>query len=172
MALRTRSSLRLITRNGNDFTDHFPFIAMAVKLLPARSCVIDGEAIVFNEARGRRGLGPIAEGRLCRLAAKQSLVARQQQNQRAHQDNSAGGDSRTDYEYSRQWAKIARRGGGARQIISENHTKHICDNRTNQNNRRVSHARNCVLRSGKAMLPIQKNRTDERKCWRQKRQTP
>jgi bifunctional non-homologous end joining protein LigD len=49
MALRTRGSVRLITRNGNDFTDHFPFIVMAVKSLPARSCVIDGEAIVCNE---------------------------------------------------------------------------------------------------------------------------
>jgi hypothetical protein len=46
---RTRGNVRLITRNGNDFTDHFPFIVMAVKSLPARSCVIDGEAIVCNE---------------------------------------------------------------------------------------------------------------------------
>jgi hypothetical protein len=39
----------LITRNGNDFTDHFPFIAMALKSLPVRSCIIDGEAIVCDE---------------------------------------------------------------------------------------------------------------------------
>ena len=41
--------MRLITRAGNDFTDRFPFIAMALKSLPARSCMIDGEAIVCNE---------------------------------------------------------------------------------------------------------------------------
>ncbi len=49
IALRDRSGVRLITRNGNDFTDHFPFIAMAVKSLPVRSCAIDGEAIVCNK---------------------------------------------------------------------------------------------------------------------------
>jgi ATP-dependent DNA ligase len=41
--------VRLITRNGSDFTDRFPFIAMALKSLPVRSCLIDGEAIVCNE---------------------------------------------------------------------------------------------------------------------------
>jgi bifunctional non-homologous end joining protein LigD len=41
--------VRLITRHGNDFTHRFPFIEMAVKSLPVRSCLIDGEAIVCNE---------------------------------------------------------------------------------------------------------------------------
>ena len=41
--------MRLITRNGSDFTDRFPFIAMALKSLPVRSCLIDGEAIVCDE---------------------------------------------------------------------------------------------------------------------------
>ena len=49
LARRDAASVRLITRNGNDFTDRFPFIAMALKSLPVRSCVIDGEAIVCNE---------------------------------------------------------------------------------------------------------------------------
>jgi hypothetical protein len=31
-----------------DFTDRFPFIAMAVASLPARSCLIDGEAIATD----------------------------------------------------------------------------------------------------------------------------
>jgi bifunctional non-homologous end joining protein LigD len=41
--------VQLITRNGSDFTDHFPFIAMALKSLPVHSCLIDGEAIVCDE---------------------------------------------------------------------------------------------------------------------------
>jgi len=49
MAWRDRHGVRLMTRKGNDFTDHFPLIAMAVKSLPTRTCVIDGEAIVCNK---------------------------------------------------------------------------------------------------------------------------
>ena len=49
MAWRDRGNVRLVTRNGNDFTDHFPLVAMAVKSLPARSCLIDGEAIVCDK---------------------------------------------------------------------------------------------------------------------------
>jgi len=49
LARRDTAGVRLITRNGSDFTDHFPFIATALKSLPVRSCVIDGEAIVCDE---------------------------------------------------------------------------------------------------------------------------
>ena len=49
LARRDAAGVRLITRNGSDFTDHFPFIAMALKSLPVRSCMIDGEAIVCDE---------------------------------------------------------------------------------------------------------------------------
>jgi bifunctional non-homologous end joining protein LigD len=49
LARRDRSGVRLITRNGSDFTDHFPFIATALESLPVRSCMIDGEAIVCDE---------------------------------------------------------------------------------------------------------------------------
>jgi bifunctional non-homologous end joining protein LigD len=49
MAWPDRAGVRLMTRNGNDFTDHFPLIAAAIKSLPVRSCVIDGEAIVCNK---------------------------------------------------------------------------------------------------------------------------
>jgi bifunctional non-homologous end joining protein LigD len=49
MACRDAASVRLITRKGNDFTSRFPFIALAVAALPARSCLIDGEAIVCDE---------------------------------------------------------------------------------------------------------------------------
>ena len=48
MARRDRAGIRLITRNGNDFTNRFPIIVAAVTALPARSFLIDGEAIVTN----------------------------------------------------------------------------------------------------------------------------
>jgi bifunctional non-homologous end joining protein LigD len=46
---RDAAGVRLITRKGNDFTGRFPFINLAVAALPARSCLIDGEAIVCDE---------------------------------------------------------------------------------------------------------------------------
>ena len=49
MARRDAAGVRLITRRGNDLTRRFPFVAMAVASLPARSCLIDGEAIVSDE---------------------------------------------------------------------------------------------------------------------------
>jgi bifunctional non-homologous end joining protein LigD len=41
--------VRLITRNGNDFTARFPLAVDAVTRLPAHSFLLDGEAIVTNE---------------------------------------------------------------------------------------------------------------------------
>src|SRR5262244_1536764 len=49
LARKDSAGVRLITRNGNDFSSRFPFIAMAVGKLPVRSCLIDGEAIVCDE---------------------------------------------------------------------------------------------------------------------------
>src|SRR5262249_51068543 len=49
LAGRGPAGVQLITRNGNDFTRRFPFIEMAVKSLPVRSCLIDGEAIVCDK---------------------------------------------------------------------------------------------------------------------------
>src|SRR5262252_9475211 len=49
LARRGPAGVQLITRNGNDFTSRFPFIEMAVKSLPVRSCLIDGEAIVCDK---------------------------------------------------------------------------------------------------------------------------
>ena len=48
MARRDGAGIRLITRHGNDFTSRFPIIVAAVAALPARSFLIDGEAIVTN----------------------------------------------------------------------------------------------------------------------------
>jgi hypothetical protein len=45
-----RESVRLYSRKGNDLSHRCPLIRMAVALPPARSCLIDGEAIVCNEA--------------------------------------------------------------------------------------------------------------------------
>ncbi len=48
MARRDGAGVRLITRHGNDFTSRFPFVVAAVMALPARSFLIDGEAIVTD----------------------------------------------------------------------------------------------------------------------------
>jgi ATP-dependent DNA ligase len=48
MARRDKAGVRLITRHGNDFTSRFPVVVAAVTALPARSFLIDGEAIVTN----------------------------------------------------------------------------------------------------------------------------
>jgi bifunctional non-homologous end joining protein LigD len=45
---RAAAGVRLITRAGNDFSSHFPLIAIAIRELPVRSCLIDGEAIVCD----------------------------------------------------------------------------------------------------------------------------
>ena len=49
MARRDSAGVRLITRNGNDFTKRFPLAAAAVAALPGRSCLIDGEAIACDD---------------------------------------------------------------------------------------------------------------------------
>jgi bifunctional non-homologous end joining protein LigD len=47
-----RGAVRLISRNGLDWTDRFPAIAAALGELPIRSAILDGEAVVFD-AQGR-----------------------------------------------------------------------------------------------------------------------
>ena len=62
MARRDAAGVRLLTPNGHDFPERFPMAAAAVAALPARSCLIDGEAIVtdrnglavFDLIRGRQ----------------------------------------------------------------------------------------------------------------------
>ena len=49
MARRDSAGVRLITRNGNDFTKRFPLATAAVAALPGRSCLIDGEAIACDD---------------------------------------------------------------------------------------------------------------------------
>jgi bifunctional non-homologous end joining protein LigD len=49
LARRDSAGVRLITRNGNDFTSRFPLAVDGVTRLPAHSFLLDGEAIVTNE---------------------------------------------------------------------------------------------------------------------------
>jgi bifunctional non-homologous end joining protein LigD len=44
------AAVRLLSRKGNDLRRRFPFIALAIADLPVRSCLIDGEAIVYDES--------------------------------------------------------------------------------------------------------------------------
>ena len=50
LARRSAKGVWLYTRNGNDFTRRFPLVLAAVATLPARSCLIDGEAIVSDDS--------------------------------------------------------------------------------------------------------------------------
>ena len=62
IAQRDAAGVRLYTRNGYDLAARFPLAAAAIAALPARSCVVDGEAIavddnglsVFDLIRNRR----------------------------------------------------------------------------------------------------------------------
>jgi bifunctional non-homologous end joining protein LigD len=49
IAQKEGERVRLITRNGYDFTDRYGLIVDAIRSLPAKSCVIDGEAIVVDQ---------------------------------------------------------------------------------------------------------------------------
>src|SRR5476651_2711784 len=50
MARHDSAGIRLITRNGHDWSQRFPAIVEAVNMLRVRSCLIDGEAIACDEA--------------------------------------------------------------------------------------------------------------------------
>jgi bifunctional non-homologous end joining protein LigD len=49
MVRRDASGIRLLTRNGNDWTGRFPTIVQAASGLKARSSLIDGEAVACDE---------------------------------------------------------------------------------------------------------------------------
>jgi ATP-dependent DNA ligase len=50
LARRDAKGVRLYTRHGHDFSKRYPLVVAAVATLPVRSCLIDGEAIVSDEA--------------------------------------------------------------------------------------------------------------------------
>src|SRR5260370_6359516 len=62
MARRDSAGVRLVTRNGHDFTARFPLAAAAVAALPGRSFLIDGEAIC-TDVRGFAGFELIRRAR-------------------------------------------------------------------------------------------------------------
>jgi bifunctional non-homologous end joining protein LigD len=49
MVRRDSAGIRLLTRNGHDFSDRYPAIRAAVFLLRCRSCLIDGEVVVCRK---------------------------------------------------------------------------------------------------------------------------
>jgi bifunctional non-homologous end joining protein LigD len=49
VAQKEAGKVRLITRNGYDFTDRYPLIVDAIRSLPAKSCIVDGEGIVVDQ---------------------------------------------------------------------------------------------------------------------------
>jgi ATP-dependent DNA ligase len=65
LALRSGARVRLLTRNGFDWTERFPRIVAAIEALNIKSCVIDGEAICIGQggladfALLRGGLEPV-----------------------------------------------------------------------------------------------------------------
>jgi bifunctional non-homologous end joining protein LigD len=48
MARRDPIGIRLITRNGHDWSPPYPLIVEAMNRLKARSCLIDGEAVACD----------------------------------------------------------------------------------------------------------------------------
>jgi bifunctional non-homologous end joining protein LigD len=50
LAWRDAKGVRLYTRNGYDFSKRFPLVVAAVAALPARSCLIEGEAIGSDDS--------------------------------------------------------------------------------------------------------------------------
>jgi ATP-dependent DNA ligase len=67
MVRRDAAGVRLLTRNGNNWTDRFPLIAAAAGALKVRSCLLDGEAVAcdgdgmpsFDRLRYRRADGAV-----------------------------------------------------------------------------------------------------------------
>jgi bifunctional non-homologous end joining protein LigD len=50
LAGKQHGEARLLTRNGNDYTDAFPEIARAIKALPADNFIVDGEVVCLDAA--------------------------------------------------------------------------------------------------------------------------
>jgi bifunctional non-homologous end joining protein LigD len=49
MARRDSVEIRLLTRNGHDWSPRYPRIVESVRMLKVRSCLIDGEAVVCDD---------------------------------------------------------------------------------------------------------------------------
>jgi hypothetical protein len=51
IARKDGARVRLYSRLGNDWTQHYPLMAEAVNHLKVRSCLIDGEVVCLRRAR-------------------------------------------------------------------------------------------------------------------------
>ena len=49
LAGKRGNDIKLVTRNGNDYTEVFPEIARAIRAIPLDNFIIDGEVVVTNE---------------------------------------------------------------------------------------------------------------------------
>src|SRR5204863_2230714 len=64
IAGKAHGEARLLTRNGNDYTDVFPEIARSIKSLPFEHVVLDGEVVVLD-AHGKPSFSRLQQrGRL------------------------------------------------------------------------------------------------------------
>jgi ATP-dependent DNA ligase len=61
VARRDGAGVRLITRNGHDWTERYPAVSNAVARLRCRSCVIDGEVVITDDA-GRAVFDRLQQG--------------------------------------------------------------------------------------------------------------
>jgi len=58
MARRDPVGIRLLTRNGNDWSARFPLVVEAVNHLKVRSCLIDGEVLCCDARGGHVSVAP------------------------------------------------------------------------------------------------------------------
>jgi bifunctional non-homologous end joining protein LigD len=62
MALRAGERVRLLTRNGYDWSERYPAVVKAIEQLEVKSCLIDGELVVCDE-RGLAVFNLLRHGR-------------------------------------------------------------------------------------------------------------
>jgi bifunctional non-homologous end joining protein LigD len=72
MAQRAGERVRLVTRNGYDWSERYPAVVKATEQLEAKSCLIDGELVVCDE-RGLAVFDLLRHGR--RVKPEAHLIA-------------------------------------------------------------------------------------------------
>jgi bifunctional non-homologous end joining protein LigD len=72
MAQRSGDRVRLITRNGYDWSERYPAVVKAIEQLEVKSCLIDGELVVCDE-RGLAVFNLLRHGR--RVKPEAHLIA-------------------------------------------------------------------------------------------------
>jgi bifunctional non-homologous end joining protein LigD len=61
IARRDGAGVRLLTRNGHDWTERYPAVAASLGRLRCRSCVIDGEVAIVDD-EGRAAFNRLQDG--------------------------------------------------------------------------------------------------------------